>query len=141
MNETVNGYAVSREVRAQASEERIEMWVELRGVDAELASVFRFYTSVDWYPKHHKEPTGIPMHVRISYGRHYPGQQYRQTIPRYSTDEEAFKVLAGRAKVFGTYDLSKQLLLDEGQDEATATLRQKCLAILKARKAQLQGRC
>lgn len=128
------------EARQEASSARVQLWVELRDLDAELADVFMFYTSVDWYAKSQKEPTGIPMHVRTSYGRHFPGEQYRQTIPRYSTDNESFRLLEGRAKEFGAYDLWKQFLDEEGQHEATATLKQKCVAILKARKLQLKGR-
>jgi hypothetical protein len=76
------------------------------------------------------------MDTRISYGKHPPNKTNKQIIPHYSTDQKAFVELEKRAKEFGMHDRYKQILHKEDQDEATATLKQKCAAILKAQKSQ-----
>ena len=139
-NEKVTWQMVIKKADAQASiaqnRELEEKKVRLRKLDAEIAETFMFYTSIHWYEKDYarkrKEPTGIP---RDDYGpdRH-PDERLRKTIPRYSTDKEAFGELERRIKWFNLYDRYLQLLLEEGQEETTATLEQKCIAALKARK-------
>ncbi len=137
-NERANWKKVIEEAHIEVSEIRKRLRVELRGLDQELADVFMFYTSIDWYPKSNREPTGIPMHTRSDYGNHPPDPRHRKIIPHYSTDSESFKKLKERAKEFGTYELCKQFLAEEGQDETSATMKQKCMAILKARRLQLR---
>jgi hypothetical protein len=141
-------------VLTETKEERIDEWrpvntpsavpysrvIELRGVDVEVADAFMFYTSINWHARSHKEPTGIPMHTR-DYDHHRPAdERYRKTIPPYSTDEKEFNELERRVKAFGLNDLYLQFLMEEGQDETTATLEQKCIAMVKARKRQITGR-
>jgi hypothetical protein len=133
-NEGVNWERVIQEAHHEALAARIRLWIELRGLDAELASVFMFYTSVDWYPRSNREPTGIPMHTRLPYGRRPPDSRYREIIPRYSADKEAFSELERRVIAWKLHDLCKQFLQEDGQGEATATLKQKCVAMLKAKK-------
>jgi hypothetical protein len=115
-----------------------EKKVGLRRLDVEIAETFMFYTSIDWYEKDYrrrrKEPTGLP---RTGYGEdNIPDERLRQTIPRYSTDKNAFSELERRIKAFNLYELYLQLLFKEGQDETVATLEQKCVAALKAHKLQ-----
>lgn len=138
-NEAANWQRAIEEAHSEASRARKRLWTELRGLDAELADVFMFYTSIDWYAKGNREPTGIPRHTTDWDGNRPPDERFRKTIPRYSTDEKAFAELRRRAIEFGTYELSKQFLDEEGQDEATATLKQKCVALLKARQLELKG--
>lgn len=138
-DEGANWQIAIKEAHKVASDTRIQLWVEFRQLDADLADVFMFYTSVDRDPKYPKEPSGIPMHRRTGYGRHFPGDQYREVIPYYSTNKEAFGVIERRAKEFGALGLAGQFLQEQGIDEATATLNQMCNAILKARKSQLEG--
>ncbi len=113
-----------------------EKKIRLRGLDVEIAETFMFYTSIDWYEKDYarrrKEPTGIP---RDGYDEHHRAdERLRQTIPRYSTDIEAFSRLERRVKWFNHYESYLQLLNKEGQDEKSASLEQKCQAALDARK-------
>ena len=104
----------------------------------ELGDIFMFYSSIDWYPSSGKEPTGIPIYAR--WGKRPPNEVDRETIPRYSTDSVAFMKLERRAREFGAYEICEKLLAEQGQDVANATLKQKCCAILEARKLQLKRR-
>lgn len=111
-----------------------EQRIRLRGLDVEIADTFGFYTSPNWYAKSRKEPTGIPRHTR-DYDHHRSGdERLRKTIPRYTTEKEAFSEVERRIKAKNLYELYLQLLFEEGQDETTATLEQKCVAALKAYK-------
>jgi len=137
-NEKANWQMVIKEAHTQASIARTrelrEQEVRLRGLDVEIADTFGFYTSPNWYAKSHREPTGIPRYTR-DYDHHRPAdERLRETIPRYSTDKEAFSKLEGRIKANNLYELYLQLLFEEGQDETSATLEQKCIAALKAHK-------
>lgn len=136
-NKHANWRSAIEAARAEAARVRAKFWVELRGLDVELADAFMFYTSIDWYPKAQREPTGIP---KERYDERRPlDRQYRETIPRYSSDRSAFCKLRERAVVFLGSAVYRQCLDDEGLDEASAKPRQMCAAILKARKAQLRG--
>lgn len=137
-NDKANWRIVIEEAHEQASIARArelrEHAVRLRGLDVEIADTFGFYTSLDWYSKSFKEPTGIPRYT-TDYDHHRPGdERLRKTIPRYSTEQEAFRELERRIKAFELYQFYLQLLFEEGQDELTATLEQKCIAALEARK-------
>ena len=137
-NYKANWRIVIEEAREQASIARAreirEQALRLRGLDVEIADTFRFYTSLDWYAKSYKEPTGIPSYTK-DYDHHRPGdERLRKTIPRYSTDQEAFKELERRIKAYELYQFYLQVLFEVGQDEVTATLEQKCIAALEARK-------
>lgn len=137
-NAKANWRTVIKEAHEQVSIARArelrEKAVRLRGLDVEIADTFGFYTSLDWYAKSYKEPTGIPRYTR-DYDHHRPGdERLRKTIPRYSTEQEAFKELERRIKANDIYQLYLQLLLEVGQDDLTATLEQKCIAALEARK-------
>jgi hypothetical protein len=130
-----------KEAQRQAALERErrlrEQAVKLRKLDVEIAKVFMFYTSIDWYEKDYarsgKEPTGLP---RTGYGKeHLPSPTLRMTIPHYSTDKEAFGKLEARIKGWNLYDPYLQCLTEEGYDETTATLEQKCVASLKVKRS------
>lgn len=140
-NEKANWGTVIKKAYAQASiarsRELEEKKVRLRRLDVEIAETFMFYTSLDWYEKDYarkrKEPTGLP---RSGYSDHsVTSSTLRETIPYYSTNKETFSKLEERIKGFNLYEFYLQLLFEEGQDETTATLEQKCIAALKARKA------
>lgn len=129
-----------KEAHRQAALERErklrEQEVKLRKLDVEIAEVFMFYTSIDWYEKDYarsrKEPTGLP---RTGYGKeHIPSPTLRRAIPHYSTDREAFSELEARIKGWNLYDPYLQCLTEEGHDETTATLEQKCVASLKVKR-------
>jgi hypothetical protein len=101
-----------------------------RRLDVELADYFMFYRKIVWYEKSGKEVTGIPFH---NYDGHRQlDERDRKTIPYYSTNDEAFSEIYRRCIEFKVYELFIKFLADEGQDEITATLNQKCVAILKA---------
>ena len=115
-------------------------WVTIRGLEVEIADTFGFYSSIDWYAKSHKEPTGIPRNGR-DYDHHgFVEKGHAETIPHYTSDRNAFRELEGMAIAFGIYDLYRQLLTEARLDEATAALEQKCVAMLKARKLQIRGK-
>lgn len=129
-----------KEAQSQAALERErklrEQEVKLRKLDVEIAEVFMFYTSIDWYERDYarrrREPTGLP---RTGYGKeHIPSPTLRSTIPHYSTDKEAFSELEARIKGWNLYDPYLQCLTEEGYDESTATLEQKCVASLKVKR-------
>lgn len=139
-NEKANWRTVIKEAETQASNARSreleEKKIGLRRLDVEIAEIFRFYTSIDWYEKDYrrkrKEPTGLP---RGGYSEHHvTSSTLRETIPHYSSNNAAFGKLERRIKAFNLYELYLQLLFEEGQDEAIATLEQKCIAALKAQK-------
>jgi len=145
-NEKANWRTVIKEAETQASNARSreleEKKIGLRRLDVEIAEIFMFYTSIDWYEKDYrrkrKEPTGLP---RGGYGEHHvTSSTLRETIPHYSTNKEAFGKLEERIKGFDLYELYLQLLFEEGQDEAIATLEQKCIAALKAQKLSYNQR-
>lgn len=136
-NEKANWQVVIKEAHTQASiaraQELREQEVRLRSLDVEIADTFGLYTSLNWYAKSHKEPTGIPRYAR-DYDHHHPAdERLRKTIPRYSTDKEAFSELERRIKGNNLYELYLQLLLEDQHDMPT-TLEQKCIASLKAQK-------
>ncbi len=138
-NETANWGLALREAHKQAAVERLRFRTELRRLDAKLADVFNFYTLVDREPQFGKEPTGVPMGASTEdWGRHGSDSRHSQTIPHYSTDMKDFDVLKRRAEIHNGY-LWKQLLNEQGLNESTATLRQKCRAILKAKESELKG--
>ena len=139
-NEEANWRIAIEEAHGETLSARRELWIELRELDVEIADTFMFYTSLEGSAKRHKEPTGIPMYTRKSYGSDPPDKRYRETIPYYSTDEEAFSQLQERLKEFIDYAHYKQFLDAAGQDEATATLKHKCVAILAARKLRLKSK-
>lgn len=143
-SEKANWKAIVKKAETQASIVRsleIEAKkVSLRKLDVEVAEIFMFYTSIDWYEKDYsrmrKEPTGLP---RTDYGKYnVPSPTLRQTIPRYSTDEKAFNQLEERIKGFNLYNCYLECLTAEGADKLTATLEQKCIAALKAHKLQFK---
>lgn len=113
-----------------------ERWKRLRGIDVDIASAFGFYIDIDWYEKSFKDPTGIPRYVSEYDDHHIPDPRQRKTIPYYSTDAKAFAEVEERAKIFGLYERYLELLIAEGLLESTATLEQKCLAMLRTRRPQ-----
>jgi hypothetical protein len=139
-NEKTNWQIVIKEAHTQASIARArelrEQEIRLRDLDVRIADSFGLYTSLDWYAKSQKEPTGLPRYARDYDHHRYPDERLRTTIPRYSTDSEAFGELEKRIQGQNLYELYQQALIGEGQDETTATLEQKCIAALKARSLQ-----
>ncbi len=141
-NENTNWQIVIKEAHTQASIARArelrEQEIRLRDLDVRIADTFGLYTSLDWYAKSQKEPTGLPRYAR-DYDHHlHPDERLRKTIPRYSTDREAFSELERRIHGQNLYEFYLRVLLQEGQDETMATLEQKCIAALKARKQQVR---
>lgn len=117
--------------RAREAKERD---IKLRRLDIEVAEIFLFYTSIHW-DKGYLKVTGIPKYNYV--GPYHPlDERERKTIPYYSTDQKAFVEVERRVKG-GTslYELYKQFLDEAGQDEITATLEQKCVASVRARKS------
>lgn len=140
-NEKANWQTAIREIHWRALDELNKRKVKLRKLDVEIAEAFMFYTSIDWYEKDYarrrKEPTGLP---RTGYGKeHIPSPTLRRTLPHYSTDKKAFGELEERIEGWNLYNHYLECLTEEGQDETTATLEQKCVASLKARKEQQRG--
>jgi hypothetical protein len=134
-NERANWQIVIKDAHTQVSMARArelrEQEIRFRDLDVRVADGFGFFTSIDWHAKSQREPTGLP---RQDYGRHRQlDERLRKSIPRYSTDNEAFGALERRMKATSLYVLYRQALLEKGQDETTATLEQKCVAALKAR--------
>ncbi|HZI19368.1 MAG TPA: hypothetical protein VEY09_12310 [Pyrinomonadaceae bacterium] len=122
-------------VRVARARELKEQEIRLRRLDRELAEVFRFYTCVQWDERNYQKVTGIP---RYDWDQNRaPDERDRESVPRYSADPKAFASVETRVRAAaGLYELYKQSLQDEGLDEATATLEQKCVASLKARRAR-----
>jgi hypothetical protein len=115
------------------------LWQELRGLDVETADKFSLYTSILWFAKK-GDPTGIPRHTRIPWGRLPPDERFREKIPCYSTDRGAFADVERKLEVIaGLRELYEQCLEELGLQEDTAQLRKKCAAILEARLRQLRG--
>lgn len=134
-DETASWRETIREAHAKLLRERNRRAVELRKLDVQVAEVFMLFTAIDWFEKDYasmrKEPTGLP---RTGYGKwNVNPSTSRATIPRYSTNRAAFEELAARIEGFNLYDSYLECLREEGQDEATATLEQKCIACIKAR--------
>lgn len=103
----------------------------LRHLDVQIAESFLFYTSIQWNEEGYGRATGIP---KSEYDHHrLSNKQLRETIPYYSTIQSDFSRLESRARGFSLYDRFLQILAEEGWNEASATLEQKCTAWLKAR--------
>lgn len=141
-NETAEWRTLIIKTEARASKARnLEMEeskVRLRKLDVEIAETFMFYTSVDWYEKDYrrkrKEPTGLP---RDGYGtENFVNPTLRETIPHYSSNNEAFGKLERRIKAFNLYEIYLRFLFEEVLDEAAASLEQKCVAALKDYKSR-----
>jgi hypothetical protein len=139
-NENTNWQIVIKEVHTQELIARAqalrEQEIRLRDLDVRIADSFGLYTSLDWYAKGQKEPTGIPRYARDYDHHRHPDEQLRKTIPRYSTDSAAFSELERRIQGQNLHQLYLRILFEEGQDDTTATLEQKCIAALKARSPQ-----
>jgi len=93
-NEKANWHIVIREVHTEASIVRARELrakeVRLRDLDVRIADSFGLYTSLDWYAKSQKEPTGLPRYAR-DYDHHRPpDERLRKTIPRYSTVHQSY---------------------------------------------------
>jgi hypothetical protein len=105
----------------------------LRKLDAEIAVVFLFFTSVDLGTLGSLvRPKGIP---RDHYDDYYPdryGRRHLVTVPYYSTDLKDFLILEERVKSWHA-ELYLTVLAEQGLDELAATLEQKCKAALRAR--------
>ena len=141
-NEQANWQTAIREIHWRGLDELNKKKVRLRKLDVEIAEIFMFYTALDWYEKDYsrkrKEPTGLP---RRGYDEnHVPPPTSRRTIPRYSTDKKAFCELEGRVKGWKLYEDYLECLKEEDEDETTATLEQKCVASLKAKKLKKDGK-
>lgn len=114
-----------------------ERKVSLRKLDVEIAETFAFYVSIIWDSRSYKQPTGIPRYT-TEYDHHRPADKsLRETIPRYSTDKKAFGEVERMVNVYNLHELYLQLLFEGGHNVASATLEQKCGAILRARKLQI----
>jgi hypothetical protein len=140
INEQARWQIVIKEAHTQAlikrARELREQEVRLRDLDVRIAESFQLYTSVDWYAKSQKEPTGMPGAARDYDHHRHPDPRLRKAIPRYSTDRAAFGELESRIYGWNLYKAYVQVLFEEGQDETTATLEQKCIAALKAQSLQ-----
>lgn len=99
-------------------------------MDHQLAENLIIYIDIYWTTDY-SELKGIP---RFNYLGPYrsPDPKEKQDIPRYSSDEEAFRRLLNQVESLA--DLYSQALEDEGLSEATASLEQKCLALLEAQR-------
>jgi len=139
-NERTNWQIAIKEAHTQVSIARArelrEQEIRLRELDVKIADSFGLYTSLDWFAKSQKEPTGLPRYARDYDHHRHPDERLRKTIPRYSTDTEAFRELERRIQGQNLYEIYLQILIEEGQEEGTATLEQKCIAALKARSLQ-----
>lgn len=136
-NQKANWHIIIKEAHTQASIARArelrEQEIRLRDLDVTTADTFGLYTYVDWHAKSHREPTGFPR-WGSEYDHHrHPDKPLRRTIPRYSTDREAFKEVERGIRRENLYEPYLQVLLEQGQNETTATPEQKCIAALKAR--------
>src|SRR5262249_10488807 len=105
----------------------------LRKLDAEIAVLYLFFTSVELGPTpRFVQPKGIP---RDHYDEYHPGRYGRRqlvTIPYYSTDQNDFVVLEERVMSWHG-ELYLTILAEQGLDERSATLEQKCRAAFRAR--------
>lgn len=142
-DQKANWQIVIREAYTQASIARArelrEQEIRLRDLDVRIADGFGLYSSVDWYPRRQKEPTGLPRYGsrEWEYDSHrQPNEQLRKTIPRYSSDREAFSEVERKLRGENLYELYLQALFEEDKDERTASLEQKCTAALKARSSK-----
>lgn len=122
---------------AQAARQRYERIGELRHLDIQIAEAFMFYVSIQW-GRNYFHPTGIP---RTDYDHHHPGDnQFRETIPHYSTNQSDYSILERSAVGSGFHDLFLQILAEGELDETSATLEQKCITWLKARTEERKRR-
>jgi hypothetical protein len=137
MDEEVRWKKTISEARDKASSMRAQLWVELRGLDVEIADLLTLYKVIRWEPKTHKEPTGIR---REDYGHpHHSDEKLRTTIPDYSTNLKAFAELERKLEVIGGLgELYEECLREEGLKKEAAPLRRKCEVIVKARRRQLK---
>lgn len=105
---------------------------ELRKLDAQLATEFRFFTSVEMGPTLRRiSPKGIPAGQYDEYHRGDYGRALLETIPYYSTDVNDFARVQERVKSwYGAEYIA--VLAEAGFEEETATLEQKCQAALHA---------
>jgi hypothetical protein len=135
-----NWKIVVKETHTQAlivrARELRERELRLRDLDVRIADSYGLFTSIDWYAKGQQEPTGLPRYVRDYDHHRHPDERLRKIIPRYSTDSGAFGEVERRIQSQNLYQLYLRALFEEGQDDATATLEQKCVAALKARSPQ-----
>lgn len=102
----------------------------LRNLDHKLAEDLMIYIDIYWTPDY-SELKGIP---RFDYPGPYrsPDPKEKQNIPRYSSDEKAFCRLLNQVE--SLVSLYLQVLEGEGLSEATASMEQKCLALLEAQR-------
>jgi hypothetical protein len=138
--EAGNWEAVINRAYEKVAAARAQLWIELRGLDAELADIMSLYTSIHWFEKS-GDPKGIPTWTRPRWGRQGPDERFREKIPCYSTDKGAFSTLERKLQVIGGLKgFYESCLREEGLDEETAPLRRKCEALLRARKTHLRER-
>lgn len=116
--------------KLQAARQRYEQIGELRHLDIQIAEAFLLYVSIKW-GRNYSCPTGIP---RTEYDHHCPeDSRFRETVPRYSTNQSDYSILERSAIGLGLYTLFLKILAEEELDETTATLEQKCRIWLQAR--------
>jgi hypothetical protein len=117
--------------RAQERIRRYERIDELRHLDMKIAEAFRFYVSVDWNNNYQKA-TGIPRHL-AEYDSYRPAQnRYRENIPHYSTNQSDYLELEKSPVGSRLRYLFLRVPTEEGLNESSANLEQKCIAWLKA---------
>lgn len=133
-NEKANWRKVIKDAHAQAISARAAELKErderLRKLDHQLAEELMIYVEIYWTTDY-SELKGIP---RFNYTGPYrpPDPKEKQDIPRYSSDAEAFRKLLNQVEsLLGLYS---QVLKDGVLSEATASLEQKCLALLEAQR-------
>jgi hypothetical protein len=109
---------------------RYEKATALRYLDIQIAEYFLLYESIRW-SRNYRQPTGIP---KVDYDHHHPeDNRFRESIPRYSTNQSDYLIIAKYASGLGLHDIFLQILVKEKLNETTATPEQKCLAWIKAK--------
>jgi hypothetical protein len=123
--------------RARAAILKYEQVDEFRLLDIQIAEAFRLYVSMEWQ-KNYRQPTGIP---RTSYDHSTPAnERYRESIPYYSTKQSDYTVFEKYPMVTSLRSCFLKILAQEGLDENSATLEQKCRVWLKAKTGKLSDR-
>lgn len=123
--------------RARAAILRYEQVDEFRLLDIQIAEAFRLYVSMEWQ-KNYRQPTGIP---RTNYDHRAPAnEKYRESIPYYSTKQSDYAEFERYPMVTSLRSYFLKLLVQEGLDENSATLEQKCKIWLKAKTGKPSNR-
>jgi hypothetical protein len=92
---------------------------------------------MDWQ-KNYRQPTGIP---RTNYDHRAPAnERHRESIPYYSTKQSDYAEFEKYPMVTSLRIYFLKILVQEGLDETSATLEQKCRVWLKAKAGKLSNR-